>query len=175
MTFELCLLTFSVYIGSAIYTAGILDVVRVFNVSQVAATLGLCLFVAYAPSLFLYLPLLNLIQLRFKQWLRSWTHALEPYVRNAHDRTEPDLHPHSRRLCALPDSYSSRRQLWNAPRVSFSDRFLRITSSRYWRGIDWRYVSTVEEGVRNSSLGNFCCVWPCSRYVRFFEVLLYEC
>ena len=30
MTFEICLLTFSVYIGSAIYSAGILDVVQVF-------------------------------------------------------------------------------------------------------------------------------------------------
>lgn len=34
------------YIGSAIYTAGIKDVQQVFGVSQVAATLGLTLFVA---------------------------------------------------------------------------------------------------------------------------------
>lgn len=47
VTFELCLLTFSVYIGSAIYSAGIEDVTRVFHVSEVAATLGLTLFVAY--------------------------------------------------------------------------------------------------------------------------------
>ncbi|KAK3064479.1 hypothetical protein LTS18_006856 [Coniosporium uncinatum] len=46
VTFELCLLTFGVYIGSAIYTAGIEDITRVFGVSQVAATLGLTLFVA---------------------------------------------------------------------------------------------------------------------------------
>ena len=46
VTFEICLLTFSVYIGSAIYSAGILDVVEVFGVSRVAATLGLTLFVA---------------------------------------------------------------------------------------------------------------------------------
>ncbi|CEI61322.1 Caffeine resistance protein 5 [Fusarium venenatum] len=46
VTFEICLLTFSVYIGSAIYTAGIQDVMQVFGVSQVAATLGLTLFVA---------------------------------------------------------------------------------------------------------------------------------
>ena len=45
VTFEICLLTFSVYIGSAIYTAGILDVSEVFHVSRVAATLGLTLFV----------------------------------------------------------------------------------------------------------------------------------
>ena len=46
VTFEICLLTFSVYIGSAIYTAGIETVVKDFGVSQVAATLGLTLFVA---------------------------------------------------------------------------------------------------------------------------------
>lgn len=46
MTFEICLLTFSIYIGSAIYSAGIVDVMQKFGVSQVAATLGLTLFVA---------------------------------------------------------------------------------------------------------------------------------
>lgn len=33
------------YIGSSIYTAGIQDVAKVFHVSQVAATVGLTLFV----------------------------------------------------------------------------------------------------------------------------------
>lgn len=43
MTFEIVFLTFSVYIGSAIFSAGITDVMQVFGVSQVAATLGLTL------------------------------------------------------------------------------------------------------------------------------------
>lgn len=42
----ICLLTFSVYIGSAIYTAGLVGVEEQFGVGQVAATLGLTLFVA---------------------------------------------------------------------------------------------------------------------------------
>ncbi|KAF2813263.1 MFS general substrate transporter [Mytilinidion resinicola] len=46
VTFEICLLTLSVYIGSSIYTAGLLGVMEEFGVSQVAATLGLTLFVA---------------------------------------------------------------------------------------------------------------------------------
>ncbi|KAH7054530.1 putative caffeine resistance protein 5 [Macrophomina phaseolina] len=46
VTFEICLLTFSIYIGSAIYSAGLLDVEQDFGVSQVAATLGLSMFVA---------------------------------------------------------------------------------------------------------------------------------
>ena len=41
VTAEICLLTTSVYIGSAIYSAGIETVVMEFHVSQVAATLGL--------------------------------------------------------------------------------------------------------------------------------------
>ncbi|TID21622.1 multidrug resistance protein [Venturia nashicola] len=46
VTFQLCLMTIGIYIGSAIYTPGIPEVMKVFGVSQVAATLGLCLFVA---------------------------------------------------------------------------------------------------------------------------------
>jgi hypothetical protein len=34
-----------VYIGSAIYTAGTLDIMETFNVTQVEATLGLTIFV----------------------------------------------------------------------------------------------------------------------------------
>lgn len=46
VTGEVCLLTTSVYIDSVIYRAGIGTVVLDFGVSQIAATLGLTLFVA---------------------------------------------------------------------------------------------------------------------------------
>jgi len=46
VTFEICFLTFSVYIGSAIYTPGLMDVMADFGVAQVPATLGLTLYVA---------------------------------------------------------------------------------------------------------------------------------
>ena len=42
---DICLLTFSIYIGSAIYTPGIPLIAAQFHVSDVAATLGLTLFV----------------------------------------------------------------------------------------------------------------------------------
>ncbi|EKM57364.1 uncharacterized protein PHACADRAFT_93065 [Phanerochaete carnosa HHB-10118-sp] len=45
ITFQICLLTFSVYIGSAIYSPGIGGISDQFGVSSVAATLGLTLFV----------------------------------------------------------------------------------------------------------------------------------
>ncbi|CBX92571.1 hypothetical protein IAQ61_006040 [Plenodomus lingam] len=46
VTAEIVLLTFSVYIGSAIYTAGLQDVMIKFGVAQVPALLGLTLYVA---------------------------------------------------------------------------------------------------------------------------------
>ncbi len=45
VTFLICLLTTSVYIGSAIYTAGLAGVQEQFHVSEVQALLGLTLFV----------------------------------------------------------------------------------------------------------------------------------
>lgn len=45
VTFQICFLTTSVYIGSAIYTAGLQGVVQQFGVSNEAAHLGLTLFV----------------------------------------------------------------------------------------------------------------------------------
>jgi DHA1 family multidrug resistance protein-like MFS transporter len=46
VTFEIVFLTFSVYIGSAIYTPGLMGVMSQFGVAQVPATLGLTLYVA---------------------------------------------------------------------------------------------------------------------------------
>lgn len=45
VTFQICLLTTSVYIGSAIYTAGLPGIEQQFHVSEVKALLGLTLFV----------------------------------------------------------------------------------------------------------------------------------
>ena len=45
VTFQICLLTTSVYIGSAIYTAGLQSIVVDFDISPVKALLGLTLFV----------------------------------------------------------------------------------------------------------------------------------
>lgn len=45
VTFQICLLTTAVYMGSAIYTAGIVDIESDFHVSQTSALVGLTLFV----------------------------------------------------------------------------------------------------------------------------------
>ena len=46
LTATVCLLTTSVYIGSAIFSAGIDDLSDKFDISSVVATLGMCVFVA---------------------------------------------------------------------------------------------------------------------------------
>ncbi|OHF04259.1 multidrug resistance protein [Colletotrichum orchidophilum] len=64
VTFQICLLTVGVYIGSAIYSAGVLDVMKVFGVSQVAALLGLTLFVAgYGLGPMIWSPLSEIPQI----------------------------------------------------------------------------------------------------------------
>ena len=45
VTFQICFLTTSVYIGSAIYTAGLRGVTAQFHISEVHALVGLTLFV----------------------------------------------------------------------------------------------------------------------------------
>ncbi|KAI0053311.1 MFS transporter [Auriscalpium vulgare] len=62
--FQTCLLTFTVYIGSSIYTAGIPGVSEEFHVSQVASTVGLTLFVAgYGLGPMIWSPLSELPQI----------------------------------------------------------------------------------------------------------------
>ncbi|KXH28995.1 multidrug resistance protein [Colletotrichum simmondsii] len=64
VTFQICLLTVGVYVGSAIYSAGVLDVMQVFGVSQVAALLGLTLFVAgYGLGPMIWSPLSEIPQI----------------------------------------------------------------------------------------------------------------
>ncbi|KUJ20399.1 putative caffeine resistance protein 5 [Mollisia scopiformis] len=64
VTFLICLLTFAVYIGSAIYSAGTEEITEVFGVSQVAATLGLTLFVAgYGLGPMIWAPMSEIPQI----------------------------------------------------------------------------------------------------------------
>jgi DHA1 family multidrug resistance protein-like MFS transporter len=64
VTAEICLLTTSVYIGSSIYSAGTQSVMAIFGVSQVAATLGLCLFVAgYGIGPMIFSPMSEIPQI----------------------------------------------------------------------------------------------------------------
>ena len=69
VTSELCLLTFPVYIGSAMYSAGTEGVMTGFHVSQAAATLGLTLFVAgYGLGPMMWAPMSQIPQLGRNQY-----------------------------------------------------------------------------------------------------------
>jgi len=64
VTFEICLLTTSVYVGSSIYTAGEQNIEAIFGVGQVPATLGLTLFVAgYGLGPMLWSPMSEIPQI----------------------------------------------------------------------------------------------------------------
>ncbi|EPX70746.1 spermine family transmembrane transporter Caf5 [Schizosaccharomyces octosporus yFS286] len=63
VTLQICLLTFSVYIGSAIFTPGEFEMMQVMHVGQVPITLGLTMFVCgYAVGPLLFSPLSELPQ-----------------------------------------------------------------------------------------------------------------
>ncbi|KZV63630.1 putative caffeine resistance protein 5 [Peniophora sp. CONT] len=62
--FQTCFLTFSIYIGSSIYTSGLPGVMQEFGVSQVSAVLGLTLFVlGYGIGPMLWAPLSEVPQI----------------------------------------------------------------------------------------------------------------
>lgn len=64
VTAQICLLTVSVYIGSAIYTPGIESIIAIFGVGSVAARLGLCIFVAgYGIGPMLWSPMSEIPQI----------------------------------------------------------------------------------------------------------------
>ena len=64
VTFDICFLTFSIYIGSAIYSPGTDLIAQQFGISDVAATLGLSLFVlVYGVGPMFLAPLSEITQL----------------------------------------------------------------------------------------------------------------
>ncbi|THY03898.1 putative caffeine resistance protein 5 [Aureobasidium pullulans] len=64
VTFLICLLTTSIYIGSSIYSAGEQQITMVFGVSTVVATIGLTLFVAgYGLGLMIWSPMSEIPQI----------------------------------------------------------------------------------------------------------------
>ncbi|EPY51908.1 spermine family transmembrane transporter Caf5 [Schizosaccharomyces cryophilus OY26] len=63
ITIQICLLTFSVYVGSAIFTPGEIEMMKVMHVGEVPITLGLTMFVVgYAVGPLILSPLSELPQ-----------------------------------------------------------------------------------------------------------------
>lgn len=116
---EIWLLTFAIYIGSAIYTPGIPGVSEQFGVSNVAAVLGLTLFVlGYGLGMYKYSVLLKLG--RVANYSRP--DGLVTVVRTAECWSKPNLCPHPGCLCVLPVCCHLCEELWDASCISIPHR-----------------------------------------------------
>ena len=119
VTFQICLLTTSVYIGSAIYTAGLQGVEAQFHISTVKALLGLTLFVlGYALGPMVWVGPFSL-PFGCPPHIKNTTYLLifaDPlffvgtHVRNTLHRPQPCLRRHPVRLRPPPTPCHLRLQ-----------------------------------------------------------------
>ena len=130
VTFQICLLTTSVYIGSAIYTAGLQGVQAQFHVSQVKALLGLTLFVvgyALGPMIWVCKPrhpsgaAHQCLDYQATSLLESLFFA-GAHVRSALHRSQPRLRRYPIRLRSPPAACNIRLKHQHAPRLPLHHR-----------------------------------------------------
>ncbi len=115
VTFQICLLTTSVYIGSAIYTAGIVEIEQQFAVSQVKALLGLTLFICgygLGPMIWVSIDR-NVRARRFTDWLETGS-----VIRDAVLRSQPNISWDTSCFCGFATCRHLRQELWHALGVS---------------------------------------------------------
>ena len=138
VTFQICLLTFSIYIGSSIYSAGLQSVSMEFGVSEVAGDLGLTLFVAgYGVGPMLWspmseIPMIGMLQdppsqrtsLKLPDWFRP----------------KSNLYEHVALVCPFTASHRVCSQFWHASSISVYYWIYWLTMSRDWGCIHRRHV-----------------------------------
>lgn len=150
-----------------------------FGVSQVAATLGLTLFVAgygLGPMVSQsFSPILLAQQLGGAYFSRRTSKALAVFsylhtnifqglgtsLRNPSNWTKPRLRRDFNRLRILPIRSHLCQKLWHAPCLPISHWIFRFPCPRYGWSFFGRYVSTFETGLRYCYLGNGCCFGSC--------------
>jgi len=163
VTFEICLLTFGVYIGSAIYTAGLQDIEKTFGVSEVAGVLGLTLFVlGYGLGMFTAIFLVRRsTSLRLFRANMNFhrSNDLVSIVRNPTDRPHSHLHSHTARLRRLPSPNSSGQQLRYAARFSILDRVFRLARFGDWWCHTLRHLRTQKARLCHLHLGHGSRLW----------------
>jgi hypothetical protein len=125
--FQVCLLTFSVYFGSAVYTAGIPDVAQKFHVSSVASTLGLTCFLLGAGTGWSFLCSDSLPPSLISNSLDR-AYALVANERDALHRANAHLLADTVPIHCPSDSYSPGDKLRHAPRLPLHYRLRRLTS-----------------------------------------------
>jgi len=118
---SLCLLTFTMYIGSAIYTPSIPGIMQEFNVSLTHATLGLTLYVLGKLGTSVdSVTQANMLCLS----LWYWTNVSCPLAGTSSIRTKPHIHQHLVPLPHLPDPHYHRDEHSDHPRNAFPYRLL---------------------------------------------------
>lgn len=153
---QIWMLTFAIYIGSAIYTPGIEGVSEQFGVSRVAATLGLTLFVlgyGLGTSHSWIVTKRTPINQHTNHTPRS--NGLVPSLRATNRRPKPYIHPHPRRLCLLPIRRHLRKELRHATRIPVLDRLSRLPSPCNRRSIHGRHVEPESARLHDRYLGLF--------------------
>lgn len=129
VSLQICLYTFAVYLGSAIYTPSEPYVIEVFGVSATAASLGLALYVLGCK---LIEP--NMISERASadNDRRYWSITVLAFERDPCYRAKPTVHHHIRYLCYSVCPYSISRQFcWPTGSEIFA-RLLWESLSSYW-------------------------------------------
>ena len=181
VTFQICLLTTSVYIGSAIYTAGLTGVMQQFQVSQTVALLGLTLFVvgyAVGPMILVssLVMAVSLAPLRSFESFRSppksstasksielselsLINVIVTSLRNPLFWPQPNLHHHATTVRRPAVGRDLRGKHRDAARVPLHHRFRRESCpSDRWCD-DCRHVSASEAGVWHCRLGRCRGLW----------------
>ena len=131
---QVCLLTFSVYFGSAIYTAGVTDVARQFNVSLVASTLGLTFFLLGAGTGWLFSLSKSLRSLLIRDF-PGRAYALVANERDALHRPHAHLLVHIAPFRSLPNSHGPGEKLRDAHGIPLHHGLCRLTVPCNWRCI----------------------------------------
>jgi hypothetical protein len=144
------LLTFAIYVGSAIYTPGITGVTEQFGVSSVAATLGLTLFVlgyglGSSFSIFTNCTANH-----------SRSDGLVSPLRDPHNRSKSNICPDAIGLRLLPIRRHLRQKFRNAPSFPLCNRFYGFSRAGHRCCINGRYLVSQGPGLYDCCLGHVC-------------------
>jgi hypothetical protein len=156
--FQLCFLTFSVYFGSAVYTAAVPGVSEHFHVSHVASTLGLTLFllgcgIGRSFNVSKSLPSLNCN-------LLDRTYVLVAIERDALYRPDAYLLGHTIPICSPSNSHSPIDKFRHALGVPLHYWLCRLANPCDGRCNYRGLVQSQKTGIRHDALGYLCRMCP---------------
>ena len=153
VTFQICFLTTSVYIGSAIYSASIPGIMPHFQVSETKALLGLTLFVlgyALGPMVWVRRLPISLVN-----WMGLINMSVGAHVGNPLYWPKPYLHRNPICIRSPPARRDIREKLLNASSIPIYHWLCWKPCSSYRRGHYCRLVQAFKADLQYCDLGNF--------------------